>query len=166
MDENREETNDTFDNISESLNTSFSGEVSKGEKLVTQVEEIVAKPKGEFDFEEGVYLKQELKSLVSNINVVMDLLKNDIRLGSPPRMYEVLGSLGNSKANALKELINIEKAILDAKVKMKKVDATSGQTTVNNSNLNSKDLLAMVNDVKKNNSLKEVKAEFKIGEAE
>ena len=166
MDENREETNDTFDNISESLNTSFSGEVSKGEKLVTQVEEIVAKPKGEFDFEEGVYLKQELKSLVSNINVVMDLLKNDIRLGSPPRMYEVLGSLGNSKANALKELINIEKAILDAKVKMKKVDATSGQTTVNNLNLNSKDLLAMVNDVKKNNSLKEVKAEFKIGEAE
>jgi len=164
MAKEKAESNESFDNISESLNTSFEGDLIEAEE--EQVVDPVTSERDELDFHEKDYLIEELKSLISGINVTMDLLRQELKIGSPPRMYEVLGGLANSKSNALKELISMEKAKLDAKVKMKKVDAKTNGTTVNNLNLSSKDLLAMVNRVKKTNSLKEVKAEFKIGEGE
>jgi len=161
------ETNETFDNISESLDTEFEGEIVEAEELVTKTEALVTREKTDLDFNEEDYIIEELKALISNINVTMNGLQKEIKIGSPARMYEVLGGLANSKSTALKELISMEKAKLDAKVKMKKVDSkTNGNTTVNNLNLSSKELLDMVNNVKKNNSLKGVKAEFRIREGQ
>jgi hypothetical protein len=93
----------------------------------------------------------------------MDKLQQDLKIGSTPRQNEVFGQLANAKSNAIRELIFMNKAILEAKVRMRKKE-TPKNMTVNNLNLSSSDLLKLVNNAKKNNSLKGVEAKFKISE--
>ena len=161
---NKVETNDVYENISNSLDTSFDGE---------EIEELVdVKKQSEVcsdiitadntTLTDENYIREEIKSLINNIEVAMSKLQQDIRIGSPARQYEVLGQLANAKANVVKELIMMNKVKMDAKIKMQKKDSPKNLTVNNNLHLSSSELLKMVNDSKKKNSLKNVEAKFDI----
>lgn len=156
-------SNDVFDNISNSLDTSFDGE--EIEELVDVKEQSekcsdLVNTDNTVSIEDGQYIKEEIKSLVSNIEEAMVKLQQDIRIGSPARQHEVFAQLANAKANAIKELLSMNKILLDAKMKIIKKDPP--RKVVNNNIISSSELLKMVNNAKKNNSLNEVEAKFKI----
>ena len=165
--ENKVETNDVYENISNSLDTTFDGE--ELEELVevkTQSDRckdlVTSNTDDETELVDEDYIRDEVKSLVDNIEVAMSKLQQDIRIGSPPRNHEVFAQLANAKVNVLKELINMNKHKLDAKMKLQKTETPKNMTVNNNMNISSSDLLKMVNGAKKNNSLKKIEAKFDI----
>jgi len=163
--ENKVETNDVYENISNSLDTTFDGE--ELEELVevktqsNRCKELTVSTDETELVDEG-YIRDEVKSLVDNIEVAMSKLQQDIRIGSPPRNHEVFAQLANAKVNVLKELINMNKHKLDAKMKLQKTETPKNMTVNNNMNISSSDLLKMVNGAKKNNSMKKIEAKFDI----
>jgi len=163
--ENKVETNDVYENISNSLDTTFDGE--ELEELVevktqsNRCKELTVSTDETELVDEG-YIRDEVKSLVDNIEVAMSKLQQDIRIGSPPRNHEVFAQLANAKVNVLKELINMNKHKLDAKMKLQKTETPKNMTVNNNIDISSSDLLKMVNGAKKNNSLKKIEAKFDI----
>jgi len=160
------ESNDVYENISKCLDTTFEGEAV--EELVEvkvqseKCKDIVTTSNDETQLVDENYIRDEIKSLVDNIEVAMSKLQQDIRIGSPARQHEVFGQLANAKVNVLKELIAMNKAKLDAKIKMQKKDTPKSMTVNNNMHVSSSDLLKMVNDSKKKNSLKGIEAKFDI----
>jgi len=162
------ETNDVYENISNSLDTTFDGE--EIEELVEVKEQSdkckeIVTSNSDTNLTDEVYIREEIKSLVSNIEVAMTKLQQDIRIGSPPKLSEVFGQLANAKANVIKELITMNKAKLDAKLKIMKLNKATTPKNVsvtNNMNVSSSELLKMVNGAKKNNSLKKIEAKFNI----
>jgi len=163
--ENKVETNDVYENISNSLDTTFDGE--ELEELVevktqsNRCKELTVSTDETELVDEG-YIRDEVKSLIDNIEVAMSKLQQDIRIGSPPRNHEVFAQLANAKVNVLKELINMNKHKLDAKMKLQKTETPKNMTVNNNMNISSSDLLKMVNGAKKNNSMKKIEAKFDI----
>jgi len=163
--ENKVETNDVYENISNSLDTTFDGE--ELEELVevktqsNRCKELTVSTDETELVDEG-YIRDEVKSLVDNIEVAMSKLQQDIRIGSPPRNHEVFAQLANAKVNVLKELINMNKHKLDAKMKLQKTETPKNMTVNNNIDISSSDLLKMVNGAKKNNSMKKIEAKFDI----
>jgi hypothetical protein len=161
------ETNDVYENISNSLDTTFDGE--EVEELVEvkdqsdKCKELFTSDCDDTKLVDEDYIREEVKSLVDNIEVAMTKLQQDIRIGSPARQHEVFGQLANAKANVLKELITMNKVKMDAKLKIKKKEVPKNMTVNNtNVNLSSSDLLKMVNSAKKKNSLKNIEAKFDI----
>ena len=163
--ENKVETNDVYENISNSLDTTFDGdELEELVEVKTQsnrCKELTVSTDETELVDEG-YIRDEVKSLVDNIEVAMSKLQQDIRIGSPPRNHEVFAQLANAKVNVLKELINMNKHKLDAKMKLQKTETPKNMTVNNNMNISSSDLLKMVNGAKKNNSMKKIEAKFDI----
>jgi len=163
--ENKVETNDVYENISNSLDTTFDGE--ELEELVevktqsNRCKELTVST-DETELVDEDYIRDEVKSLVDNIEVAMSKLQQDIRIGSPPRNHEVFAQLANAKVNVLKELINMNKHKLDAKMKLQKTETPKNMTVNNNIDISSSDLLKMVNGAKKNNSMKKIEAKFDI----
>jgi hypothetical protein len=164
--ENKVGTNDVYDNISNSLDTTFDGE--ELEELVEvktqsdKCKDLVTSTTDETKLVDEEYIRDEVKSLVNNIEVAMSKLQQDIRIGSPPRNHEVFAQLANAKVNVLKELINMNKHKLDAKMKLQKTETPKNMTVNNNMTISSSELLKMVNGAKKNNSLKKIEAKFDI----
>lgn len=164
------ESNEIFDNISNSLDTEFDGEeveeIVEVKEQAESVSQLVQKNEDDdiVSMPDEAYIRLELQSLISSIEVAMDKIQQNLRIGSPPRDNEVLSQLAMAKNSSIKELIAMNKALLDAKVKLAKIKKSpSGSVTNNNMFVgNSSDLLKMVNSAKKNNSLKKVKAEFNI----
>lgn len=158
------ETNDVYENISNSLDTSFDGE--EVEELV-EVKEQSDKCKELVTVDDSPklvdedYIREEVKNLVNNIEVAMSKLQQDIRIGSPARQHEVFGQLANAKVNVLKELITMNKIKMEAKLKAEKKEVPKNMT-VNNVQLTSSEMLKMIKDSKSKNSLKNVEAKFDI----
>lgn len=161
-------TNDVYDNLSNTLDTSFDGE--EIEELVEVKEQSnkckdVSNIQSETYLNDEDYIREEVKSLIDNIEVAMVKLQQDIRIGSPARQHEVLAQLANAKSNVLKELIGMNKAKLDAKLKLMKLykqESPKNMTVNNNMHVSSSELLKMVNGAKKKNSLKNIEAKFDI----
>jgi hypothetical protein len=163
------ETNDVYENISNSLDTSFDGEEMKElvevKNQADKCKDLVKTNDDDTGLVDEEYIRDESKSLIDNIEVTMTKLQQDHRIGASPRIPEVMGQLANAKANVLRDLLSMNKIKLDAKfklMKMEKGDTPKNMTVNNNMNLSSSDLLKMVNGAKKKNSLKSIDAKFDI----
>lgn len=162
----KEETNDVYENISNSLETTFEGEeVPKEIAEVAEQADVVNELVTVNDDDtprmvDGAYIRKEIKNLVDNIEVAMTKVQQNILIGSQPRHAEVFSQLANSKTNVIKELISMNKAELDAR--MKKDEPKVPKNLTQNFNLSSSELLKLVNGAKKKNSLKNIEAKFDI----
>lgn len=160
-------TNDVYENISSSLDTIFDGEETKEivevKEQLGKCSDLMNNDMKEIDLDDATYIRDEIKNLIGNLNQAMDKLQQELKIGSTARQNEVFGQLGNAKTNALKELTTMNKVVLEARVKLRKGN-TPKNMTVNNLNLTSSDLLKLVNNAKKNNSLKDIEANFKIAD--
>lgn len=169
MEKKKKETNDVYENIANSLDTSFDGEEVKElvevKAQADKCKDLVEVNVNEIDetkLEDEDYIRSEAKSLVDNIEVAMTKLQQDIQIGTPARKIEVFSQLCNAKGNILRDIINMNKIKLDAKIKLQKKDVPRNMTVNQNVHLTSSEMLKMVNGAKKNNSLKNIEAKFDI----
>lgn len=165
------DTNPSFDKIGDALGTSFDGE-----EIIESVNKVIERKKDiesstdELKLGDAEYMKAEITSCIASLETVMNTLEQDLKIGSQPRMYEVYATMANTKMSSVKELRELNKVILDLKLKLREPTSKGGSNgpknlTVNNY-ISHKDLLGMMTDAKKNNSLNKVSADFKIVDEE
>lgn len=91
------------------------------------------------------YIACELKMAVESISDVMEKLGEDLKVGAPPRMFEVYAKLADSKINALDKLTSKSKIQMDVKLKSRPSQQSNLSLGSNNNIiLTSKDLLELI----------------------
>lgn len=138
---------ETFKGLDEQFGSTFELEDNLKPKAnvpvaVEEQKPFVQKQNTETELEDSVYISNELKMTVESIDTVMSKLDEDLKIGAPPRMFEVYAKLAESKIKALSEITSVSKAKLDAKMKYSQPQS-GGPNITNNKNiiLSSKDLL-------------------------
>jgi len=109
-------------------------------------------------FDDQVFLQAELKSLIMSINTVRSKVEQDIKIGVPPRVVEVYAKLIESIGKQYATLIELNKAIFQAKVETNQVDIE--KLGGNKISLTSDQLLDMVLGARKSSQMKEIDAVF------
>lgn len=160
----KEERKEAFGNLSNAFETDYE-EVDKLDETLKTFEakknKLVEKLSTPSDLEDLEYMRFELKSLVEGGLNILQKLDEDIKIGSKVRSHEVYFSGVNSIRDTLKELRELNRTVVEIKLEEKRIakGATPTNLQINNF-LDSRQLLEMVNDAKKNSSLNEIKAEF------
>ena len=95
--------------------------------------------------------------------MIVGRLVTDLKVGSPPRMYEVYATLLNAVTNSLKELrqLNLDVAQLEVE-QTKKVTLEDVQGPNDKISLSAGDLLKMVKAAGESSQIAQVEADFKI----
>lgn len=133
----------TFSGMDKMFNSDFELEESCKEKPKSTA---VAIPKEDTEpelLEDSDYITTELKQTVQSISDIMEIMTADLKIGTPPRMFEVYSTLANAKIAALDKLTSKSKIKMDAKMKSKSKDNNSS-TTTNNMIFTSKNLLELL----------------------
>jgi hypothetical protein len=166
-------SNEVYDKLDDVFNTEFENDGGNISSTIEKYEEakndLVKKTQNkmvdDFTMEDKEYISFELKSLISNGIYVLEKLNEEIKTGVKPSYYDAYFNGVNSLREIMKELRELNKAVVDAtatKYKMEGKSKEAGNLTVNNFNLTGKQLLMKLNDAQKQSSLKEIKAEFQI----
>jgi len=166
------ELDGTFDKLNDKFNTSFttsSSEIDKIEEEIQEIEDkknelIVRSNKTDLVIKDQDYLEEEIKELIDNSKTVLQKLQNDIKIGSPARMYEVYAELLNSVLNQYKELRELNKMIESMKIMSGAGFRPSVEEKDNKISLTSDQLIDVVNKAKKNSQLNAIDASFEIEE--
>ena len=154
---------DTFIGLDNKFNSNFELEDS----CKTESKEVVPTfTKSEDDnlLPDADYIACELKMAVESISDVMEKLGEDLKVGAPPRMFEVYAKLADSKINALDKLTSKSKIQLDAKIKTRPNQQQPNLSMGSNNNiiLTSKGLLDLIRQEqpKTNTSVQHIDAEI------
>jgi hypothetical protein len=161
-----------FEKLSDALDVEFENEeiTAKAVEIKKSTKNIVdTLNKDEWSLDDKAYMEFEIKETIENIDSVMGQLRSDIKIGTPPRTHEVYATLAKIKIDALKELRELNRSVIDMKVAKAKTTGSSsssgsGNIQVNNYNMSSSELLKMVKNAKNNNSMNEIEAKFQIDE--
>lgn len=160
--------NESFDKIAGELGSTFDPqkEFNKQTDKITKVKnKLVCNDTDNLTLEDVEYMELELKEVLEGLQRVMDTLEQEIKIGSKAIMFEVYSTLTTSKINAVRELRELRKTIVDIKFKNKKSEdkqkPTNNVTMVFNS---IQDVLEASKNAKKNSSLNSIDADFKIEE--
>lgn len=160
-----------FEKLSDAFNTEFDNpELNKEMKQLEVQKNKIDKifNSDEWTLEDKQYLQNEIKNTIDSIQSVMDILKNDIKLSTPPRAHEVYATLAKTKLEAIKELRELNKNITDLQITKNKIEGKKESTNniqVNNYNLNSTDMLKLAKEAIKNSQVKKIKPEFHFDES-
>ena len=158
------DTNPSFEKIGDVLDSSFDGEeVIEDVKEIIEEKKSLVQSKG-LTLDDAEYMKDKIQNTISGLEKILKILEGDIKIGTAPRYYEVYSTMQTAKMNSIKELREMNKIILDLKVKLNKKDGPKNLTV--NYNLTSKDVSKMIEDAKEKNSLNKIKADFKIEDEE
>ena len=160
----------SFDNLSDALNVDFvkdenvetEDKIKKFEEVKDQAKDVLAST--DYSLEDKEYIQMELKMLIQGGLTILDRLEQDISVGTKVRAHEVYFTGMNSIMGALKELRELNKTEIDielAKQKQSRQGGLVGGMAVNQE-YDSSSLLIMLKDAQENNSLNNVKAEFRI----
>ena len=106
------------------------------------------------------FLQEELRSLILNARTVMHKLENDIKVGTPARMYEVYAKLLDAIGNQYRVLLDLNKAIFEAKKDDNKININNIGS--NKISLTSEQLLDMVDKAKERSEMNKIEVDFKI----
>ena len=167
MSEKEEEikSNESYDKMAESLDSTFKGEkviqkeIVKSEKTSDALAKIDMLTLG---LEDASYMAAETRDNIEGLNFVMSVLKDEMKVGAKPRMFEVYATLSNSKTNAMKELRELKKIILDHKDKKYEKNGTPTNVTVNM--MTPRKMMEMISQAKEVNTMKEIDATFNVKE--
>lgn len=107
------------------------------------------------------FLEKEIKSLILSSKRVLETLEKDIKVGAPPRMYEVYATLLNAITGQYKELRSLNESIAKFVIENKKQNLDERKED-NKMILSSTDALSMYMDAKKNSQMDAVDADFDV----
>ena len=162
------ENNDSFDKIAGELESEFEPEkeFKKEIKKIEDVKNKISKNETDsFTLEDVEYMEMELKDSLKGLQSVMNTLEQEIKIGAKSTMFEVYATLSNSKINAIKELRELRKIIIDLKIKsIEKNKTPIAKNLTMNFNSISDVLEAVSKKAKKNSSINKIDAEFEIEE--
>lgn len=164
---------DSMEKISKVLNTTFEEDVAsieKQRKLIEHKKQLVAKKEAEglvvLDDQEEI--KNGLRATINNLEIVMEKLQGDIRIGSKAFSHEVYSKLASTLVESYKELAAINKTIFDCRFKLQQLlQKNTGKTSNTDKSddtivMTSSQLLAMVDEARKNSTMNSIDANFKI----
>jgi hypothetical protein len=124
------------------------------------------------ELEDKEYLEFELKTLIANNRRVLDILEQDIKIGTKPRYHEVYATLTKSVLDGIRELRELNKTIADIKFQKEKLEVRKMQNSLPstqmahvNFQLTGKDLFDMINIAKRSSQLNAVDAVFEVDSA-
>lgn len=162
---------DSFKNLSDALDMDADGAKDIEEKL-----EIIESAKNEVvekvtevtddgvELEDKTYMVDTLKLMIESGKKVLQTLEKDIKIGTPPRQAEVYFNGLGKIADTVKNLMEINKTVKELKIKDKSAENSGTKNLTVNQYYTSNDLLDMVIKAEEDNNMKEIKAEFKIGD--
>jgi len=159
-------TNESFDKIADVMNTSFEGNgnfaLDDVKNAIDKKKELMKKNVNDLSLKDAEYMREEIVSILAVLETGLDKLVTDLKAGSPPRLYEVLATMSNSKIAAVKELRELNKTIVEVE---KKLDPNHQEKVKNVTvNITSSDLQEMVKNATDVSQLKEIDGHFDIKE--
>jgi hypothetical protein len=142
---------------------------TRTEKLEKSKYEIAKKPRDEINISDQEYLVMELKMIIANSRNILEVLEQDIKIGTQPRYHEVYATLTKSVIDGLKELRELNQSVANLeiqkeKLELKKVNPNGSMQigTQVNMNLTGKDLFKMIKQAKSESELNVIEADFEI----
>jgi hypothetical protein len=163
-----------FENLNDALDANYDvddelKEINEKTKRFDLIRKEIAQKEKQNELEDKEYLEFELKTLISNNRRVLDILEQDIKIGTKPRYHEVYATLTKSVLDGIKELRELNKTIADLKFQKEKLEVrkmqnslTGSQQTQVNFRLTGKDLFDMIEAAKSSSQLNVVDAEFEV----
>ena len=107
------------------------------------------------------FLEKEIKSMILSSKRVLEVLEKDIKVGAPPRMYEVYATLLGSITSQYKELRNLNESIAKFFIENQKQHLDERKED-NKMMLSSTDALSMYMSAKKDSQVDAIDADFDI----
>lgn len=116
-----------------------------------------------FVIKDQKFLDMEIKSLILCSRTVLKRLEQDIQVGAEPRKYEVFAQLANSVTAQYKELMELNRMIIDLDVKSNEMDYDKmGKKKIS---MTADQLLEMVEKASEKSQMKEIDATFEVGDS-
>jgi hypothetical protein len=106
------------------------------------------------------FLVDEMKTLIMGARTVMRKLETDLKIGASPRQFEVYAELMNAVGNQYKSLLDLNKIVLDAKIKTNQMNLQNNQN--NKVEMTSEQLLDLIDNARKNSQMNDIHADFSI----
>jgi len=170
------------DGISDALDTKFESEISNSNSEIDKInKELLSLEKQRdklkskaFSLEDKDYLEFELKSLISsNQNIKARLEDELMKQGTKASMFEVYTLVCNTIQNALRELRQLNRDIVDVAIAERRMTVREtevgvtksqiGPITVNNSYImNSNDIDKMIREAQQNSQLNSIEVDFAV----
>lgn len=164
----------SLDKIAEVLNTTFEQDLdvtNKQLKLIEAKKLIVSKKEeaGLIVFDDQEEIKNGLRSIISNMEQVMQKLQDDIKIGSRSFNHKVYSECARVLVESYKELSEINKNIFDCRLKAQamkdKPNKGSGAKTSDDSlTLTHEQVISMIDKARNTSSINAIDATFKIVE--
>ncbi len=167
--------NEAFEGINKKLNMSFNSEDDEDKELKDDNKEtsreIEVLKDLKKDLQEAVsgmvlgdqeYMRKEIKLVITSAKTVMKKLETDIKVGSHPRSHEVYAKMVQSVTDALRELRELNKTILDVKKEGNENSGGNGKKIA----LTGSQLLDLIDNARKNSQMNAIEADFTIDESE
>jgi hypothetical protein len=107
------------------------------------------------------FLEKEIKGLILSSKRVLETLEKDIKIGAPPRMYEVYATMLNAITGQYKELRNLNESIAKFIIENKKQNLEEVKED-HKLILNSNDALDMYMKAKEDSQMDGIEAEFNV----
>lgn len=162
-----------FENLNDALGSDYNVDeeleaIDEKTKNFEEIKNKIANRESGNEIEDKEYLELELKTLISNSQRIMNILEQDIKIGSKPRYHEVYATLAKSVLDGIKELRELNQTIANLKLQKEKLEIRKLQNGIDakptqvNFNLSGRELFKMVEAAKKSSELNSVNAEFEI----
>lgn len=160
--------NNPFKGLDETFDTSYDEKETKKQvaKIEDSIKEIDTKKK---DLKKNLvvmndvpYIKEELMTLISSSKNILEKLEDDIKVGSPARMYEVYATLLNSITNELKELRQLNYDAAQLEIEQNKKKSLSELNPNDKVLLSSDALLDMISTASRQSEMNRIDADFEI----
>ncbi len=171
--------NSGFEGLDDALNTDY--DVDKEIDNISERSELLNKTKTEVSkntdnsldatIEDKEYIAMELKMIIQNSRNILDVLEQDIKIGTQPRYHEVYATLTKSIIDGLKELRELNQTVVQLRLQKEKIELKRISSSQNNNlqigtqvnmNLTGKDLFKMIESAKTNSSLNAIDVDFEL----
>ncbi len=107
------------------------------------------------------FLEKEIKGLILSSKRVLETLEKDIKIGAPPRMYEVYATMLNAITGQYKELRNLNESIAKFVIENKKQNLDEVKED-HKMVLNSNDALDLYMQAKDESQMDAIEADFDV----
>jgi hypothetical protein len=164
---------DSMEKMSDVLNTTFEQDVTTVDKqldVIKQKKLLVSKKEAEgmLVLDDQEEIKNGLRSVISNLEMVMEKLQQDIKIGSKVFSHQVYSQCATVLVESYRELAEINKNIFDCRIKLqqasKKEEGVKGIKENTTIPMTAQQLSDMLENARKNSSINAIDASFKVVE--
>ena len=159
---------ESFKGMTSAFNTDYVHDEEVSEKMITDIEvrknEIANRIEKlpSVSLEDKDYMQIELKQLISGGFRILEVLEQDIKIGTKPRTHEIYSNGLDKIGNLLKELRELNKTVKQIEIDGIKAGNTHTADLTVTHKLDGRSILKMLKDAQTNNSLNEISADFEV----